>query len=51
MSSLRMDMSAGNRICLARRQICPAKQVFALQKSRLGTKTINLGPDKLMTYK
>jgi hypothetical protein len=32
-------------------RICPIKLDLALQKSRSGAKTINLGPDKLMTCK
>jgi hypothetical protein len=36
MSNLRDDMSGGNRICLAKRWICLAKQDFTKQKSRSG---------------
>jgi hypothetical protein len=51
MFGLSADMSGGNRIYSVQARICPAKWVNALQKSRSGAKTINLGPDKLMTCK
>jgi hypothetical protein len=51
MSGLKADISIGNQICPAQAQICLIKQVYAMQKSRSGAKMINLGPDKLTTYK
>jgi hypothetical protein len=51
MSGLMADMSDRNQVCLARRQICPIRQDFAMQKRRWETKTFSLGPDKLTTCK
>jgi hypothetical protein len=44
MSDLRSDMSSLGRIC-------PVTENFEQQKSRLGAKTMHLGPDKLTISK
>jgi hypothetical protein len=51
MSGLGSDMSGPGRICLIWARICPVKLDLAQQKSRLGVKTMNLGPDMLTTCK
>jgi hypothetical protein len=51
MSGLGSDMSGLGWICLIWGWICPVKLDLAQRKSRLGVKTMNLGPDKLTTCK
>jgi hypothetical protein len=51
MSGLRSDMFRLCRICLAWGRICSVKQEHALWKSISGAKKMNLGLDKLTTYK
>jgi hypothetical protein len=51
MSGLRVDMSDRHWICPVQDRICLMTQDYEQQKSRSGTKTINLGADKLTTSK
>jgi hypothetical protein len=51
MSDLRSDMSSLYRICPVGGRICSDKLNLVLQKSRLGVKTMNVGPDKFNTHK
>jgi hypothetical protein len=44
MSGLRVDMSGGNRICLARRWICQAKQDFMQGTIEQGDKSRTVTP-------
>jgi hypothetical protein len=44
-------MSNRHWICSVQDRICLVNQDYKQQKSRSGTKTINLGPNKLMTSK
>jgi hypothetical protein len=44
-------MSNRHGICLVQDRICLVNQDYKQRKSRSGTKTINLGPNKLMTSK
>jgi hypothetical protein len=44
-------MSGRHRIYLVLNQICLVNQDYKQQKSRSGTKMMNLGPDKLTTSK
>jgi hypothetical protein len=44
-------MSGQDWICLVWDWICLVNQDFKQRKSRSGSKTMNLGPDKLMTSK
>jgi hypothetical protein len=49
MSSLRADMFGRQWICLIQGRIYLVNQDNEQQKCRLGTKTMNLGPDKITT--
>jgi hypothetical protein len=51
MSRLRVDMFDIHRISLILDWICSVNQDNEQRKSRSGTKTMNLGPDKLTTSK
>jgi hypothetical protein len=51
MSGLRSDMSRLVWICLVWGRICPVTKNFKQWKSRLGAKTMCLGPDKLTISK
>jgi hypothetical protein len=44
-------MSERHQICPVQDQICPVNQDYQQWKSRSGTKTMNLGPNKLTTSK
>jgi hypothetical protein len=44
-------MSSRHQICLVQDWICPVNQDYEQQKSRSGTKMMNLGPNKLTTSK
>jgi hypothetical protein len=51
MFGLRSDMFEIYQICPFGGHICPATRNFVQQKSRLGDKTMRLGPDKLTISK